>query len=128
MSTIERARQVVNLRIIATMRWTLAGLILLLPIAVYSETPVHTPMDLPIAKQVTAIAERVRGGLVVMLPTMGGSAPLETIEEFLGTHTIIIPIANFDDNQHAANENLRLQNLWDAIDLMAALEADDYGR
>lgn len=54
---------------------------------------------------------------------MGGSAPLETIDNVLGTYTIIIPIANFDDNQHAANENLRLQNLWDAVELMAALEA-----
>jgi hypothetical protein len=32
-----------------------------------------------------------------------------------------------DDNQHAADENLHLQNLWNAIDLMAALEAADYG-
>lgn len=84
---------------------------------------VRTPMDLPIAKRVIAVAERVRGGPVIKLPTMGGSAPLEAIETSLGTHTIIIPVANFDDNQHASNENLRLQNLWDAIDLMAALEA-----
>ena len=26
---------------------------------------------------------------------------------------------NYDDNQHAANENLGLQNRWDAADLMA---------
>jgi acetylornithine deacetylase/succinyl-diaminopimelate desuccinylase-like protein len=31
--------------------------------------------------------------------------------------------ANHDDNQHAANENLRLQNLWDGIETMAALIA-----
>jgi hypothetical protein len=34
-----------------------------------------------------------------------------------------VPIANHDDNQHAANENLRLQNLWDGIETMAALIA-----
>lgn len=84
---------------------------------------VRTSMDLPIAKRVIAVAERVRGGQIVRLPTMGGSAPLQIIEDSLGTHTIIVPIANFDDNQHASNENLRLQNLWDAIELMAALEA-----
>ena len=33
------------------------------------------------------------------------------------------PIANHDDNQHAANENLRLQNLWDGIEIYAALFA-----
>ena len=37
------------------------------------------------------------------------------------THTITVPIANYDDNQHAANENLRLQNLWDGVETMAAL-------
>jgi hypothetical protein len=32
-----------------------------------------------------------------------------------------VPIANYDDNQHAANENLCLQNLWDGVEVMAAL-------
>ncbi|MEA2788907.1 MAG: hypothetical protein QOG73_1313, partial [Acetobacteraceae bacterium] len=31
------------------------------------------------------------------------------------------PIANHDDNQHAANENIRLQNLWDGIDVYVGL-------
>jgi len=31
-----------------------------------------------------------------------------------------MPIANYDDNQHA-NENLRLQNLWNGVETMAAL-------
>ena len=33
-------------------------------------------------------------------------------------------IANFDDNQHARNENLRLGNLWDGIEVYAGLLAD----
>jgi hypothetical protein len=32
---------------------------------------------------------------------------------------VVLPIANHDDAQHAANENLRLQNLWDGIDAFA---------
>jgi hypothetical protein len=28
---------------------------------------------------------------------------------------------NYDNNQHAENENLRLQNLWDGIETMAAI-------
>ncbi len=83
---------------------------------------VRTPMDLPIAKEVIAAVESARGP-VVMLPTMGGSVPLEVIEKALGTHTITVPIANYDNNQHSANENIRLQNLWDGIETMAALEA-----
>ena len=39
----------------------------------------------------------------------------------LGTRTITVPIANHDNNQHSFNENVRIQNLWDGIELMAAL-------
>jgi acetylornithine deacetylase/succinyl-diaminopimelate desuccinylase-like protein len=83
---------------------------------------VRTPMDLPIAQEVIAATESARGP-VVKLPTLGGSVPLEIIEQTLGTHTVIVPIANYDNNQHSANENIRLQNLWDGIETMAALEA-----
>ena len=52
---------------------------------------------------------------------MGGSLPLVMIERPLGVHTIVVPIANHDNSQHSANENIRLQNLWDGIELMAAM-------
>ena len=85
-----------------------------------SYTAVRTPMDLPIAKEVIAAVESARGQ-VVLLPTMGGSVPLGAMERAAHTRTITVPIANYDDNQHAANENLRLQNLWDGTQTMAAL-------
>ncbi len=55
------------------------------------------------------------------MPTMGGSLPLYLFEEKLGAPTIIVPIANHDDNQHGPDENLRLGNLWYGIDLMAMI-------
>ena len=82
----------------------------------------RTSMDLPIAKAVIAAAESGRGP-VIKLPTMGGSVPLDTIESILKVPTIHTPIANHDNNQHSYNENIRLQNLWDGIELMAALMA-----
>jgi acetylornithine deacetylase/succinyl-diaminopimelate desuccinylase-like protein len=85
-----------------------------------SYNAVRTPMDLPIAKEVIAAVESARGQ-VVLLPTMGGSVPLGAMERAAHTRTITVPIANYDDNQHAANENLRLQNLWDGTQTMAAL-------
>jgi acetylornithine deacetylase/succinyl-diaminopimelate desuccinylase-like protein len=60
-------------------------------------------------------------GTTVMLPNMGGNLPLANVERPLGTRTIIVPIANHDDNQHSSDENLRIQNLWDGIELMAGL-------
>lgn len=81
---------------------------------------VRTSMDLPISQEVIRTVESARGP-TVKIPIMGGSVPLDMIERTLGTRTIIVPIANHDDNQHSFNENLRIQNLWDGIDLMSAL-------
>jgi acetylornithine deacetylase/succinyl-diaminopimelate desuccinylase-like protein len=81
---------------------------------------VRTPMDLPIAQEVIEAVKSAREK-VVLLPTMGGSVPLGAMERAAQTRTITVPIANYDDNQHAANENLRLQNLWDGVETMAAL-------
>jgi acetylornithine deacetylase/succinyl-diaminopimelate desuccinylase-like protein len=81
---------------------------------------VRTPMDLPISREVIRTVNSVRGPAIT-LPNMGGSLPLAEIEQPLGTRTIVIPMANHDNHQHSANENLRIQNLWDGVELMAAL-------
>ncbi len=82
----------------------------------------RTSMDLPISRLVLATADSIHGP-VVKLPTMGGSVPLYMISQTLGSPTITVPVANHDNNQHSYNENIRLRNLWDGIDLMAALLA-----
>jgi acetylornithine deacetylase/succinyl-diaminopimelate desuccinylase-like protein len=79
-----------------------------------------TPMDLPIAQHVVKAIERVTGQ-VVKAPTLGGSVPLYIFEQELKAPFIGVPIANHDNNQHAANENVRLANLWSGIEVMAAL-------
>jgi acetylornithine deacetylase/succinyl-diaminopimelate desuccinylase-like protein len=81
---------------------------------------VRTSMDLPISQEVIRTVQSARGP-AVLLPTTGGSAPLDMMERALGTRTISVPIANHDNNQHSFNENIRIQNLWDGIELMAAL-------
>lgn len=86
----------------------------------FSYDAVRTPMDLAIAREVIAAVESARGK-VVKWPTMGGSVPLGAMERAANTHTITVPIANHDNNQHSSNENIRLQNLWDGIETMAAL-------
>jgi len=86
------------------------------------ENASRTPMDLPIATDVIKAIESARGK-VILLPTSGGTVPLDAMERASNTRTISVPIANHDDTQHAANENLRLQNLWDGIETMAALIA-----
>jgi hypothetical protein len=34
---------------------------------------------------------------------------------------IAVPVANYDNNQRAEDENLRLQNLWDGIEIVATI-------
>jgi acetylornithine deacetylase/succinyl-diaminopimelate desuccinylase-like protein len=86
------------------------------------ENASRTRMDLPIAADVIRTVESARGK-TVLLPTSGGTVPLDAMERASGSPNIEVPIANHDDNQHASNENLRLQNLWDGIETMAALIA-----
>ena len=76
----------------------------------------RTAMDLPIAKKVIALSPSD----TVLLPSLGGSIPMYLFQR-RGTPVIGVPIVNHDNNQHAANENLRLQNLWDGIELFARL-------
>lgn len=81
---------------------------------------VRTPMDSELSQRVIAAVEGARGP-IVKLPTLGNSLPLHCFEDVLGAPVIIVPIANHDDNQHSHDENIRLQNLWDGIETMAAL-------
>ncbi len=83
---------------------------------------VRAPMDSEIARKVLAAVESARGE-VVRLPILGGSLPIAPIFERLRAPVIIVPIANHDNNQHGHNENIRLENLWDGIETMAALLA-----
>ena len=84
-----------------------------------AENPHRVSMDLPISQEVIRTVESARGP-VVKIPTSGGTGP-DVAEQVLGMTEIGIPIGNHDNNQHSYNENLRLQNLWDGIELMAAL-------
>lgn len=80
----------------------------------------RTPLDLPLSREIAALLTAA-GHEPVRLPTLGGSVPMYLFQQPKNTPTLILPIANHDDNQHAPNENLRLQNLWDGIDVFAAV-------
>jgi acetylornithine deacetylase/succinyl-diaminopimelate desuccinylase-like protein len=80
----------------------------------------RTPMDHPLSRRIAAIIGAAKSTPPIELPTLGGSVPMYLFQRG-GTLAIGVPIANHDNNQHAANENLRLENLWDGIELFAAL-------
>lgn len=83
--------------------------------------PTRVPMDGPFGKAVITVLGDGAKEAPLVAPTSGGSGPSYLFQNVLGAPMISLPIANYDDNQHAADENLRVQNLWDGIELYAAL-------
>ena len=77
-------------------------------------------MDDPKAQAVVK-ALTMRGVPPVQLPTLGGGLPFGTFSDQYGMPTVGVSIVNFDNNQHGPDENLRLQNLWEGIEMLAAL-------
>ncbi len=81
----------------------------------------RTSMDLPISK---AIIDALTGYYEtdpIILPSLGGSLPLYIFTDILELPTVGVPIANFDNNQHQPNENIRIGQYWKGIETFAAL-------
>lgn len=88
----------------------------------------RSKLDSPEAKRLTTILNAIDGKETLLTPTMGGSLPIYLFEDtFPNMPIILMPIANHDNNQHGRNENLRIKNLWDAIDIYAAI-LDRFGK
>ncbi|MBI3790522.1 MAG: M20/M25/M40 family metallo-hydrolase [Gemmatimonadetes bacterium] len=83
----------------------------------------RTSLDHPLGRDVVRIVERASGERVAVVPTLGGSAPLIVFEQVLGIPIINVPIANYDNSQHAPNENIRLKEFWEGIEMYAGLMA-----
>ncbi|MFL6263930.1 MAG: M20/M25/M40 family metallo-hydrolase [Thermoanaerobaculia bacterium] len=83
----------------------------------------RTDMTLPVSRAVVAAAERATGGPVIQVPMLGGSVPMSIFTNILKAPMIGVPMVNHDNNQHGINENLRLRNLWDGIEVYAELMA-----
>jgi acetylornithine deacetylase/succinyl-diaminopimelate desuccinylase-like protein len=83
-----------------------------------------TALDLPAAKAVVASIGRTVGYAPIELPIVGASSGIADIVNLLHVPMAGVSIANYDDNQHAQNENLRLGNLWDGIEVYAGLLSD----
>lgn len=79
----------------------------------------RTGLDHPLARRL--IAGAGAAGPLVVLPSTGGSLPLSVIEQALGAPTTTLSPWNYDNSQHAEDENLRLGNLWAGIAAVASV-------
>lgn len=78
------------------------------------------PRDPAIAWGVAAI-RRAAGGELLVYPTLGGTLPL--LHDFgkAGFRFVGLPLVNYDNSQHVANENLRVEVLPRGIAILSAL-------
>jgi hypothetical protein len=58
---------------------------------------------------------------IVLSPSAGGSLPLYLFDTVLNVPVVSVPVVNYDNNQHAENENMKVQFLWEGIEIMAAI-------
>jgi acetylornithine deacetylase/succinyl-diaminopimelate desuccinylase-like protein len=82
-----------------------------------------TSMDLPVSRALADVVDGATGGGLVRMPIMGGSSPMYVFED-LGLPVIGVPTVNYDDNQHSPNENLRVGNFWEGMEVFGALLAN----
>jgi acetylornithine deacetylase/succinyl-diaminopimelate desuccinylase-like protein len=83
----------------------------------------RTSMDLPVSQAVRRVVSEAVGYDVLMSPSSGASLGQNTFTEALRVPIFSVPIVNHDNNQHAKDENLRIQNLWDGIEVIASIMA-----
>lgn len=81
----------------------------------------RTSFDIPIVKDLAKAVQSTVNYPVVLLPSAGGSLPLYLFEKTLKTKVISVPVVNYDNNQHAENENMLVKYLWEGIETMAAI-------
>lgn len=81
----------------------------------------RTSMDFPLAQKIVEAVQQTTKDPVLQIPTLGGTLPVEDLVTVLNAKFLIVPIANYDNNQHAENENIRIKNFREGIDMMASI-------
>jgi acetylornithine deacetylase/succinyl-diaminopimelate desuccinylase-like protein len=81
----------------------------------------RTDPDVPEARFVAEALQSRGLERLVRIRTLGGGVPATAFINAFHVPTVGVSLANFDDNQHTDNENLRLGNLWTGILTLAAI-------
>ncbi|HET6265674.1 MAG TPA: M20/M25/M40 family metallo-hydrolase [Usitatibacter sp.] len=87
----------------------------------------RTPLDHPLVPTVKAAVEKGFGRPVLVVPSLGGTTPDFVFTKLLGIPSIVIPLAPYDENNHAPNEStkvsLYLAGIRSGLHLLEALAA-----
>ena len=83
--------------------------------------PSKTPMDSPYGQVIREAVVAAQGVEPLLYPTMGGSLPDYVFTKILKIPAFVVPYANADEDNHAPNENLRLECFINGIRTGVAL-------
>jgi acetylornithine deacetylase/succinyl-diaminopimelate desuccinylase-like protein len=81
----------------------------------------RTDPDIPEARFIADALRARWGGRIVRIRTLGGGVPAGPFIDAFHVPTLGLSLANYDDNQHTDNENIRLGNLWSGVKTLAAI-------
>ncbi len=68
----------------------------------------RTPLDHPMVAQVKRAVARGFGREPLVVPSLGGTTPDFVFTRLLGLPSIVIPLAPYDENNHAPNESTKV--------------------
>ncbi len=81
----------------------------------------RTPMESPMISKLIKAVQQTTSEPIVLMPTLGGSLPLFLFESKLQTKPVTLTIVNYDNNQHAENENVLIRSIWEGVETLAAV-------
>jgi len=82
--------------------------------------PSRTPIDHPLGRAAAAAARQGFGKEPLLIPCMGGSDPDYYFTKVLGMPRVNVPYAPHDENNHAPNENIKLEGFFCGVKTTAA--------
>ena len=85
------------------------------------QPPSKTSPELPVSQAAVASMEEAYGVPPVVMPLLGATAPNYLFTDTLGLPAIWATYANYDEDNHAPNENLTLRAFRDGIVASAVL-------
>ena len=101
-----------------------------------AETPVPPPTvaDSPTPRVPIVVPRDAFGVLAgpesppgdALAPTLICASRLQISKSVCVGPVVVLPIANHDNNQHGADENVRIANIWYGIDLWATLLTTEF--
>jgi acetylornithine deacetylase/succinyl-diaminopimelate desuccinylase-like protein len=83
--------------------------------------PSKTPLDSPFTEPIFRAIATAQGDEPLIVPAMGGSLPNYVFTRIMKLPTFLVPYANFDEANHAPNENIEVERFLKGIKTGAAM-------